>query len=141
MGFLLQVVDIVPDGGDGLQLDALDVGGFLIAVGLGLLKVLLPRRRDARQPRLQRGQVAFHGLVHGGKDAVHIGSDLHEAGLVAPPVSGKRALLCHAVGGACVAPAQKIVVHGLPPVLRVVRTTLTAKDVFFPVCSHYTAAK
>lgn len=133
MGFLLQVVDIVPDGGDGLQLDAFDVGGFRAAVLFRLLQALLPRSGDARQPLLQRGQVAPDGTVYGRENAVHIGSDLHEARLVAPPVGGKRALLRHAIGGACVAPVQKFVVHGLPPVLRVVRTTLTAKDVFFPV--------
>ena len=133
MGFLLQVVDIVPDGGDGLQLDALDVGGFRVAVLFRLLQAPLPRSGDARQPLLLRGQVAPDGTVYGRENAVHIGSDLHEARLVAPPVGGKRALLRHAIGGACVAPLDEFVVHGLPPVLRVVRTTLTAKDVFFPV--------
>lgn len=133
MGFLLQVVDVVPDGGDGFQLDALDVGGLCVAVCFGLLKILFPCCRDARQPLLQRGQVAPDGTVYGRENAVHIGSDLHEARLVAPPVGGKRALLRHAVGGACIAPLDEFVVHGLPPVMRAVRTTLTAKDVFFPV--------
>lgn len=133
MGFLLQVVDIVPDGGDGLQLDALDVGGFRVSVLFRLLQAPLPRSGDARQPLQYCGKITLQGCIHGSANAVHIRADLHEARLVAPPVGGKRALLRHAIGGACVAPLDEFVVHGLPPVLRVVRTTLTAKDVFFPV--------